>query len=275
MLNNMVTKIEIKNYRTKGVIFAYECEDNTIKKTVEEAVRQNISLANASLIGADLSGTNLMYADLIYADLREANLSNANLIGIKFHNANFYRANLRNADLKGANLSGANFFEADLREAKLNCANLSCAKLNFTNLICADLYNAILSNANLDWSDLSGATINYPLNLPEGEFIAWKKVYSRTSRRPYIIKLKILADSKRSRATTDKCRCDKALVMEIQTIKGGKSRLTEITNHNYAHCTYKVGEIVEADSWDENRFNECTHGIHFFLDKQKAVNYLG
>lgn len=41
----------------------------------------------------------------------------------------------------------------------------------------------------------------------------------------------------------------------------------------YIEPTYKVGEIVEADSWDENRFNECSHGIHFFLDRQRAVNY--
>ena len=28
-----------------------------------------------------------------------------------------------------------------------------------------------------------------------------------------------------------------------------------------------------ADSWDDNCWNECSHGIHFFIDRQSAVNY--
>ena len=113
--------------------------------------------------------------------------------------------------------------------------------------------------------------MQYSLNLPEGEFIAYKKLWYHQAY--YIIKLKILADSKRSRATSDKCRCDKAFVLEIQNLDGSKSDLKEITSYNFTPCTYKVGEIVEADSWDEDRFNECSHGIHFFLDRQRAVNY--
>ena len=103
--------------------------------------------------------------------------------------------------------------------------------------------------------------------LPDGTFVAWKKVKDK------IIKLHILDDSKRSRATTEKCRCDKALVVEIQNMDGTPSELKEITNTTYAKTTYKVGEIVYADSWDEDRWNECSHGIHFFIDRRSAVNY--
>ena len=229
----MATKIEIKNWKTGKVIFSYECEDNTIKKTVEEAVRQDISLKYVDLEDADLNGANLMDADLRFACLHNAVLTNANLSG------------------------------ADLSFADLNRANLSNADLRFS-----DLHNTHLDNADLD-----DAKINYLMNIPDGEFIAWKKVYSHENGKQYIIKLKILADSKRSRATTDKCRCDKALVLEIQDVVGNKLDLTEIINNNFTLCTYKVGEIVYADSWDENRFNECSHGIHFFLDRQKAVEY--
>jgi hypothetical protein len=36
---------------------------------------------------------------------------------------------------------------------------------------------------------------------------------------------------------------------------------------------YKVGEIVEEPNFDENRWEECAPGIHFFITRQEAVNY--
>ena len=134
----------------------------------------------------------------------------------------------------------------------------------------ADLRCAYLSGADLSGADLSGAkNIPFiPTYLPEGEFVAWKKL-----ENGLIVKLKILEDSKRSRSTTDKCRCDKCLVLEFQNQDGSKSDLKTFTNKNYSECAYTVGEIVKADSWDENRWNECSHGIHFFIDRQSAVDY--
>ena len=141
---------------------------------------------------------------------------------------------------------------------------------NGADLRGADLRGADLRGANLSDANLSRAeNVPYlPTNLPEGEFIAYKKLPNGL-----IAKIKILEDSKRSRATTDKCRCDKALVLEFQNTDGTKSETTEFTSHEYATCTYKVGEIVKADEWDGDRWKQCSHGIHFFLDRQSAVNY--
>lgn len=49
--------------------------------------------------------------------------------------------------------------------------------------------------------------------------------------------------------------------------------MTEIVNENYATCIYKVGEMVYPDSFDDNRFNECSHGIHFFIDRGEAERW--
>ena len=46
-----------------------------------------------------------------------------------------------------------------------------------------------------------------------------------------------------------------------------------MNNKSYKECHYKVGELVIPDSFDENRWNECSHGIHFFINKQNAINY--
>ena len=124
----MKTKIEIKS-RFGKILFEFEKEDNTIKKTVEHAIK-----SGANLTGADLYRANLTVADLSGADLSGANLSGANL----------YRA-----DLSGADLTGADLTVADLTRADLTGANLSGADLSGANLTGADLYRADLSGADL------------------------------------------------------------------------------------------------------------------------------
>ena len=169
------------------------------------------------------------------------------------------------ADLRGADLRGAYLGGADLREADLGGADLREADLGGAYLRGADL-----GGADLGGADLRGAKeVPYiPLACPsEGAFVGWKKV------RGKLVKLQIPEDAKRSSATSQKCRCDKALVLAITDLDGTHS-IREIENADFSpYITYKVGEIVIPDSFDENRWNECSHGIHFFINKQDAINY--
>jgi hypothetical protein len=82
----MKTTIQIKSIFGK-LLFEFEKENNTVKDTVLEAIKQS----------ADLRYTNLQSADLRYADLRYANLRSANL---------------RSADLQSADLQSANLLKA-------------------------------------------------------------------------------------------------------------------------------------------------------------------
>ena len=140
----MKIKIEIKSVLGK-VLFALEKENNTIKDTIEEAVRNN-----ANLINADLRNANLEYANLENANLINANLYNANLINANLINANLEYANLRNANLEYANLENANLGNANLEYANLENANLEYANLENANLRNANLENADLRNVNLE-----------------------------------------------------------------------------------------------------------------------------
>ena len=139
------------------------------------------------------------------------------------------------------------------------------------NTIKDTLIEALKNDAYLRDADLSGAKqIPYiPLACPsDGAFIGWKKVGR------YLVKLEIPEDAKRSSATTNKCRCDKAKVLDIICISDNSPiDLQEITCFNYHKTIYKVGEMVYPDSFDEERWNECSHGIHFFINKQDAINY--
>ena len=110
----MKTKIQIRTIFGK-IIFEYEKENNTIKETLLQALREEANLSSAYLSGAYLSGSYLSGADLSGADLSDANLSGAYLCG-----ADLRGANLSGADLSGADLSGAYLSGADLRGANLN-----------------------------------------------------------------------------------------------------------------------------------------------------------
>ena len=231
-------------------------------------------LYNAYLYSANLSGADLSNADLSLADLYCANLSNAKLCNANLNGANLYCANLRYTDLSNAKLFNANlctvdFTNADLSDADLRCANLCCTDLSNTNM-----YNVELYHTNIYDTDLSDAE-NIPfisLACPsEGSFIAWKKVMD------YLVKLEIPASAKRCSATTQKCRASKAKVLGIYTLDGKRTNLKNILNktNQYSELDYVVGETVYPDSFDENRWNECSNGIHFFINKQDAIYYVG
>lgn len=310
----MKNKIQIKSICGK-ILFEFEKENNTIKDTLENAVKQKVNLSGADLCGAnlqdanlgnailfesDLCGANLQGADLRDADLYGAAIGRANLQGADLRrtclssadlgDANLQDADLSHADLTYANLSGAHLRRAclswaALRWVNLSFANLSYANLTYANLSCADLREANIAYshfsyanlglANLKEANLCGANIieaervpYIPLNCPsEGSFVGWKKVKDK------LVKLEIPEDAKRSSATTRKCRCDKAKVLLITDLDGSNP-IDEILNTSQEHkVLYKVGEMVYPDSFDENRWNGCSHGIHFFINKQDAINY--
>ena len=226
---------------------------------------------------ADLRYANLRYADLRNADLRYANLRYADLRNADLRNANLRYADLRYADLRYADLRNANLRYADLRNADLRNADLRYADLRNADLRNADLRNADLSNADLRNADLSNADLRYaenihiPINCPEkGSFIGFKKAI--TDKKEVIVELLITEDAKRSSATSRKCRCSKAKVLSITS-------LDEKENFNKAYSSfdnefvYKLGKTVEPDLFNEDRFDECSNGIHFFITRQEAIDY--
>ena len=179
-------------------------------------------------------------------------------------------ANLLGADLRGADLRGADLLGADLRDANLCSANLCGADLRASDLRASDLHGANLRGADLRGADLRGAknVPHIPMTCPDnGSFTAWKKV------NEHIVKLLIPEDAKRSSATGRKCRCDKAIVVAIEKLSGESSELNEIASDYNSSFIYKIGETVVAPNFCEDRFKECAEGIHFFINRQEAVDY--
>jgi hypothetical protein len=162
------------------------------------------------------------------------------------------------ADLRCANLKGA----------YLRCANLRGAYLRDADLRGADLIGAYLRGADLigaDFKDARGITeellISYTSILPEGDLIGYKKCKDNI-----IVKVKIPAKAKRSNATGRKCRAEYVKVLEVYGADQAISQYNDKT-------IYKVGKTVKCDKWNENRWEECSGGIHFFITKLEAERY--
>lgn len=157
------------------------------------------------------------------------------------------RANLSGADLCGADLCGAN-----LRDAYLCGANLCCAYLRDADL-CGVRYNE--------------QTAYYAMQCPEkGAYIGYKKAEGK------IVEMEIQADAKRSSATTRKCRASKAKVLSITSIDG-KEHFEEAKSSWDQSFVYRVGKTVEVKDFDEDRWRECSTGIHHFITREEAVFY--
>lgn len=217
---------------------------------------------------ANFSNLDLRHANFDCADLRDAWFFGSDLILANFSNAKLRGAKFKQANLRSAVLCGADMYGADLRG---------------TNLAQADMYRACLINADISFANLSGAgllradmrgicydeeTTGFAMVCPEeGEFIGFKKAGGK------IVKLLIPADAKRSSGTTRKCRCSKAKTLSITNPDGSESLKSEIRSDYSMSFLYRVGEYSEVACFDENRWQECASGIHFFITRDEAVRY--
>lgn len=182
------------------------------------------------------------------------------------HDPEGEKINLYDADLKGADLMGVNLSHSKLINANLSGADLSGADLMGVNLSGADLSGADLEHVNYINVRYNEYTAFFALCCPEkGDFIGYKQASG------YIVEL--LITGKRSSATTRRCRCSEAKVLSITSLDGSAANVTAVCSDYDENFIYKVGETVKVDDFDDNRWNECSTGIHFFITRDEAVNY--
>lgn len=210
---------------------------------------------------ANLWGTDLRGIDLRGVDLRLACLSEAAMRGVDLQGTNLRGADMCRVDMRGANCCGADLSGTDLRGSDMRGTDLSGA----------DLWKAKLWKTRLQGAKLS-EVMNFPFipyACPEkGEFVAFKKCGE------YIIELLIPADAKRCSGTTRQCRASYAKVLSITTLAGEPVNIDGVINTGYSpNIVYMVGKRVYPDEFDDNRWNECSHGISFFINRQEAVEY--
>ena len=112
------------------------------------------------------------------------------------------------------------------------------------------------------------------------DFIGWKVIKDAQARREgksrlYLVKLLIPKEAKVSSWIGDKCRADRAYVLNIYDQEGKEVQevIAKCAINDKILTDYTVGEYSYPDDFDDDFRNICSNGIHFFLDKQEAMDY--
>lgn len=269
---------------------------------LHDANLSQIDFSNVNLDKANLSGANLSKSILSFVSMNHTNLNKANLDYVYMHQVISSGAKLTNVFMPYCIIEQCAFYYCDFHSSFIGKSsiynsvfdNCNCDHVEFCSTIFdgsfiststfvrANLLDASLEKLYIgdDLNRIYSEAINVP-NIPykcpvEGSFIGWKKVYTSNFDHDewYLIKLEIPAVAKRSSSISNKCRCSMAKVVGIYDKSGNPTEIKSIINKNSnRHTEYNVGEYVYPDSFDEDRWKECTHGIHFFIDKEEAMNY--
>jgi uncharacterized protein YjbI with pentapeptide repeats len=271
------------------IIFSYISKNNSMCKTILKYIE--VCKKRGKI--ADFS-----YADFSYADLRGVSFRGVSFRGVNFTNANFIGVNLTNADFNHADFSYADFSYADLRGVSfrgvsfrgVNFTNADFRKIDFTN---ADFRGVGFSHADFSYADFRWVnfintdfrevdlrdanfsnTINFLINCPEeGSFIAYKKAFTDVGI-PVIVVIRVEEDALRSSATSKKCRASKVTPLRFEDLKGNLlPEDTKVFSDYDNSFIYHIGKTIEVKNFDLNRWNKCSAGIHFFMNKHEAIHY--
>lgn len=195
-------------------------------------------------LGADFSEQELWQKDFSYADLT---------------GADFSRSLCRECNFSHAILKNVNFTSADLRGCSLKAADISGA----------NLYFSMLEHVDLTGVKFDETTQYFKLHCPaQGAFLGYKKCFDFR-----IVQLLIPADARRTSATNTTCRCDKAKVLTIKDMETNQD-YTEAVSYVDQDFIYRRGQWVEAKNFNPDRWVDSTGGIHFFLTRKEAEDYL-
>ena len=156
-------------------------------------------------------------------------------------------ADLSRADLREANLREADLSRANLREADLSRANLREAK---------EVPPYVFAVTNI---------------LPAGNLIVYKKANCGT--REVILTLEIPAAAKRSNATGRKCRAEYAILLCVDGIGWEYDGSPVTSKYDRAFVYPAIGETITPDGFDDDCWNECSTGVHFFITRYEAETY--
>lgn len=222
-------------------IYESDFEDSSFAKTAFD----HSGVADCKFMNAIFCSTDIVHVKFTGCDFRKC----------QFDGARFYKVRFRYCIFDGASFRDCNF---------LDCSFEGC----FT------AFDEVRNCSGFPY---------VPMACPEeGEFIGYKKVClnlvedKKARLCSGIVKLRIPADAKRSSAGGRKCRCSHAYVEGVYTLRGEPVPKAVVGYSAYrtsGQITYVPGKMAYADKWDDDRWNTCSNGIHFFLNRMEAVNY--
>lgn len=248
----------------------------TINKKRESSPLSRPVIENAYFEDTILKNVCLKYITFRNCKFKNCIISDSNLTGTEFTNVSF-----EHVVFTENNMRSVVYFKSQLKSVKMNkCVMFESGFLE-TSFEDVTIYKSNLDDSSVKESNFdnirlirnSGTLLNCPV---EGSFIGFKGLCSKNRRNLLICKLEIPMDAKRSSAFGRKCRCSKAKVLEILAMDDEYNFTIPVEKGFSLHESgfeYKVGEMVYPDSFDDDRWIECSNGIHFFMTKQETIDY--
>lgn len=223
------------------------------KMMAERIVGQTYQVGDIELKDADLSGWDLSYMDFSLSTFRNICFDGANLSYCSLENAWFENCTFIGTNMRCTNLKTCAFRYNDLTGANIEGADLFGAVLEFAKL------DNIIHNEETKW---------FKLHCPEtGPFLGYKKCFNNR-----LVQLLIPADAKRTSATMNSCRCSKAKVLTIKSFDY-KQEFDEAWSLVDENFVYRKGQWVEVLDFNEDRWQDSTTGIHFWMTREEALAY--
>lgn len=196
-----------------------------------------------------------------------------------FINVCFRSCNLRHTWFRGCNFLECSFDDCDISHAHFDSSS-STVKCAFIN---CDLERIRLPELFIPDVIRNSKNVPYiPMVCPdEGEFVGYKKAWAIDDglRYPVLITLRIPADARRSSGFGRKCRCDKATVVKMEWVNPilhvHSNPTVSIARSVFDKTfVYTEGKEVEPrKGFCEDRWDVCSGGIYFFMNKQEAIDY--
>lgn len=246
----------------------------------------NFDFSNRNLSHANFTGARISCCTFNNTLLNNAAFLNATIVESRFNNATLKNADFRCSTIGDCTVTNSNFTSVSFIGASICYTSFKDSCLSYTDFTGARFYYARITKTEMFGSyiehafftcteiDATGGLPFIGLKCPsEGAFIAWKVCLY--NKKKVIVKLLIPEDAKRTSFTTLKCRADKAVVLEIQDAEGNKLRAKKVRSTFDSSFVYEVGKTVKPKyEFNEARHEECTSGIHFFVDRKAALTLM-
>lgn len=286
--NDIIYNGDAQSYE-EAIEKAFEIEGCVDRVVIDDAeFGKGVDLTKVNLDLLVIEGINVKHIELCRCDIKKIVIRSCVALFIAIKGCNFEQIEFEEVTasesiiISGCNAHSLNMNNILSRMAYITSNDIGCAILSRCTffggaiddgermkigVVNSTLNRMVMTvpEENISYDDFSyGVGNTIPM---EGSFVGYKRC-----RSGKIVTLLITEDAKRSIGTRHECRCSKAKVLKIED-KHGNNCLKAVSSYD-PNFVYKVGEIVESDGFDEDRWSVCEPGIHFFIDKEMAKQHM-
>ena len=210
-------------------------------------------IRNTNIINSRFNNGEFLHTDFHFCKIYDSYFNNIIFDNVNFNNTKFYKTTFKNV------LFTDNFF---INTNFNSCTFIDCVgNFSYFSPRLEDLFeDCVFENS-------------FQMKCPEkGEYIAYKKIFAG-NKRAAIAKLLIPVNVMRSSAFGNKCRADKAVVLDIFDVSDFNFTYNSGYSAHDSTFKYEIGKMVEVKDFDTNRWHECSTGIHHFMTIEEAMQY--